>query len=106
MKKLHDAGFRTFASIEPIIDIDSSVKMIEQTYKFCNLYKIGIESGKKYNKTDLQLFIGYITTDLSEPFPHTRKNNKFYFKDSLLQQAGIKREDLPANCVSRNYNML
>jgi hypothetical protein len=30
---------------------------------------------------------------------------KFYFKDSLLKQAGINREDLPSNCVGRDYNM-
>ena len=105
MKKLHEAGFRTWASIEPIIDIKSSVEMIEQTYEFCNLYKIGVKSNKKYGKKDLQLFIGYVCTDLDVPFPHIRKNNKFYFKDSLLQQAGIRREELPSNCVNRDYNL-
>ena len=79
--------------------------MIEQTYEFCNLYKIGVKSNKKYDKKNLQLFIGYVCTDLDVPFPHIRKNNKFYFKDSLLQQAGINREELPSNCVTRDYNM-
>ena len=105
MRKLHEAGFKTWASIEPVIDIKSSVEMIEQTYEFCNLYKIGIESGKKYDKKDLQLFIGYVTTDLDVPFPHVRKGNKFYFKDSLLAQAGISRSELPDNCVSNDYDM-
>ncbi len=32
-------------------------------------------------------------------------DSRFYFKDNLLKQAGIKREDLPYNCVDRNYNI-
>lgn len=30
---------------------------------------------------------------------------RFYFKDSLLKQAGINREDLPSNCVCRKYSI-
>jgi hypothetical protein len=30
---------------------------------------------------------------------------KFYFKDSLLKQAGISRSELPGNCVGRDYNI-
>jgi hypothetical protein len=95
MKKLHNAGFRCWASIEPIIDIESSMRMIEQTYKFCDHYKIGLESGKKYDRYKLQEFVFYsCVTD-----------RHIYFKDSLLSAAGISREDLPNNCVNRDYNM-
>jgi len=34
MKRLHDEGFKTFASIEPIIHLSSSAKMIRQTERF------------------------------------------------------------------------
>jgi len=99
MKKLHDAGFKTFASIEPIIDINSSLIMIAASRNFCNLFKIGIESGKKYNKDELLQFTQWVD------FHTCAIDTKIYWKDSLLKSAGINREDLPANCVGRDYNI-
>ncbi|GHT33156.1 hypothetical protein FACS189434_06620 [Bacteroidia bacterium] len=101
IRKCHEVGFKTWISIEPVIDFDSSIKMIEATQYFCDLYKVGLESGKKYDKKSLQLFIGYIYT--SNEWNGTEF--KIYFKDSLLKVAGINREDLPANCVGRDYNI-
>jgi len=101
MRKLHDAGFKTWASIEPIIDTWSSINMIGLTLGFCDLYKVGVESGKKYDKTDLNDFIWTCTKITSQKLSVP----KIYFKDDLLKQAGIKREDLPATCVTRDYNM-
>ena len=97
MRKLHNTGFKTWASIEPIINFESSYEMVIRTNEFCSLYKIGLESGKKYQQTACKLFIYNVCLE----FPSC----KFYFKDSLLKQAGINREDLPANCVGRDYNM-
>lgn len=99
MKKLHDAGFKTFASIEPVIDISSSIWVIHRVFTFCDLFKIGLESGKKYDKDDLIHFIKYIISK-NELF-----GKKIYFKDSLLKKAGIERESLPANCVTMDYNL-
>jgi len=99
MRKLHDAGFKTFASIEPVIDTKKSLDMIEKSAKFCDLYKIGLLSGKKYNRLYLECFTDCILGFLDQ------YNSKIYFKDTLLQQAGIRREDLPKNCVDRDYNM-
>jgi DNA repair photolyase len=96
MRKLHNAGFKTWASIEPVIDIESSKEMIRKALKCCDLYKIGLESGKKYNGSDLRDFIGWCCNFIW---------GKIYFKDSLLQQAGISRSELPSNCVGRDYNM-
>ena len=99
MHKLHDLGFLTFASIEPIIDFESSLKMIRETLDFCDLYLIGLQSGKKYDKGDLISFVYNIE------FPSDFSNTKYYFKDSLLNKAGINREDLPKNCVGRDYKL-
>jgi DNA repair photolyase len=96
MRKLHEAGFKTWASIEPIIDIKSSMEMILQTMNFCKHYKVGLESGKKYCDTELRWMIhecGKI------------KESTFYFKDSFLKQANMNRDILPSNCVDRDYNM-
>lgn len=95
MRKLHDAGFKTFASIEPIIDIDTSAMMIHLTKGFCDLYKIGLMSGSKYYYADLRSLI----------LMCSGINKKFYFKDSFIKQAKLNRENLPENCVDRNYNI-
>lgn len=96
MKKIHDAGFKTWASIEPIINLDDSYKMILETLDCCDLYKIGLKSGEKYPLNDLRHFIDFVACELVVPV---------YFKDSLLKAAGIASESLPSNCVTRDYNI-
>jgi DNA repair photolyase len=104
MRKLHEAGFKTWASIEPVIDFETSrimIKMcIERNNDCCNLFKIGLMSGEKYEQKEVKRFVNMvlINAEISK--------TKIYFKDSLLKQAGIKREDLPSSCVNRDYNML
>lgn len=99
MRKLHEAGFKTFASIEPIIDFENSRKMIEQTLPFCDLYKIGLESGKKYKIEYIHLFLHQVSI-------MTRAwQNKIYFKDGFVEQSKIQRCNLPDNCVERDYNL-
>lgn len=95
MRKIHEAGFKTFASIEPIIDIDSSAKMILQTKDFCDLYKVGLMAGVKYDWRDLRSLI----------LMCAGINKRFYFKDSFIKQTKMNREDLPENCVNRDYNI-
>jgi DNA repair photolyase len=98
MQKIHDMGHLTWASIEPIIQLDSSLKMIRSTAGYCDLYKIGLKSGSHLCSAALDEFINIVISE--NPY------SKIYFKDSLLEQAGIRRELLPANnCVTRNYNI-
>ncbi|MDR2384187.1 MAG: hypothetical protein LBD80_00795 [Tannerella sp.] len=99
MRQLHDAGFITWASIEPVIDFESSFKMIRDSRHFCDLYKIGLESGRKYDKGELKVFY-YKCIDYVGEY-----DAKIYFKDSLLKAAGIRREELPENCVTREYDI-
>lgn len=102
MKKLHDAGFRTFASIEPIIDFNSSFDMIKQTVAFCELYKVGLESGKKYKKIDVNEFLYKISTLAAV------NDFKVYLKDSLVALSPYSREfieTLSNSFVDRSYNM-
>lgn len=103
MKKLHDAGFKTFASIEPVIDIHSSYRMIEETHEFCDLYKIGPESGKKYSINDVRELYAKVNILLA-----CRSQAKAYWKDGYVKLLGISREnDLSSfRCtVGRDYNM-
>lgn len=97
MKKLHDAGFKTFASIEPIIDFENSFKMMQQSRTFCDLYKIGLMSGEKYDPVQVKWFMSVVNDQFSA--------SKIYFKDSLLKAVGTDRESLPSNCVTRDFNL-
>lgn len=99
MKKLQNAGFKTFASIEPIIDLHTSFEMISATNGYCDLYKIGLMSGVKMGRHQLQLFIKSVI-DQVEFY-----GAKLYFKDSLLKAADVNRWDLPENCVEQDYKL-
>lgn len=83
MKELHEMGFKTFASIEPIIDVPSSLDMIKQTVKFCDLYKVGLRSGVKkdyYQDEDLLLLVKELAT------LHDTMGTKIYIKNSLRKR--------------------
>jgi DNA repair photolyase len=99
MRKLHEAGFKTFASIEPVIDTESSLDMIEKSAEFCNLFKVGLESGRKYKDYNLEWFMDWAVSFCN------KSGAKIYFKDDLLKAAGISRSELPDNCVTRDYNI-
>ncbi len=98
MKQLHEAGFKTFSSLEPIINFADTLSIIEKTQGFCDLYKIGLESGKQYKVSVLREFIEQCCLK-------SARMSKIYFKDTLLKQAGISRDSLPDYCVDRDYNL-
>ncbi len=41
LEEFHDAGIFTWVSLEPTLDCDSSIAIIERTHPFVDLYKIG-----------------------------------------------------------------
>lgn len=41
LKALHDEGIKTWASIEPVINIDESLSIINESLPYVDLYKIG-----------------------------------------------------------------
>jgi len=96
MQKLKKDGYKTFASIEPIIDFRSSKKMIEQCMDFCDLFKIGLQSGKKYNILDAQNFVEWLD-ELQGP--------KIYLKDSLQKLSNYTNNELDEYFVERDYNL-
>lgn len=99
MRKLHESGFKTFASIEPIIDLKSSKAMILQTLGHCDLYKIGLMSGGgKPNKDELFHFIGEVTKLADEA------NSKIYWKESIRKYFDFLDFDKSPG-VSRDYNL-
>lgn len=102
MKVLHDEGFKTWASIEPIIDFDNSYRMIVQTTGHCNLYKVGLRSGGKYSTEDARWFATKVL--ISCACNHT----KVYLKDSLVKLTGLDRDNLKeisGSYVDADYNL-
>ena len=45
MRTLHKAGYRTFASLEPVVDPDATIDVFRQTEDCCDLFKVGLQSG-------------------------------------------------------------
>lgn len=100
MRELHDLGFKTFASIEPIITPAMSRNMIEATRGFCDHYKVGLISGKGkdfYNKAHLSNFLSWLKK--------ISTTEKIYIKDSFLAEFGMQRSDLKGNFVTADYNI-
>ena len=95
MRILHAAGFKTFASIEPIIDFPSSLQMIEQTLGHCDHYKIGLLSGAKPLLLELAQFIGRANMLIH------RSGATVYWKDSITKLFPMQGESI----VPRDYNI-
>jgi DNA repair photolyase len=80
LKTAHAAGIKTWVSLEPVLWPADSLKIIEQTADFVNLYKIG-----KLNPT------GPITNELYRKFAIDavdlceQRGVKYYLKDNLAK---------------------
>lgn len=113
MSLLYNLGFKTFASIEPIISLKKSAEMIERTLKFCDLYKIGLMSGRReYSKDDIFRWVADLHTMLDGfHFANNTQFPKVYFKESVLEYIGETRADFPLTSgnnsitVNADYNL-
>lgn len=100
IKLLSDEGYKTWASIEPIIDINSSLDMIGQACNHVDLIKVGLQSGKKYDTENLKSFACHIW-DLADEYGF-----KVYLKDSFVKAIGFERERLPDTfSVGRDFKL-
>lgn len=110
MKRVKEQGFRTFASIEPIIDFNSSFRMIEQSAKFCDLFKIGLRSGVKndyYNADECAFFIGRVTGLCEkEGFKvYWKKSIHDYVQKNMAADNFEKALQFSENFVGMDYNL-
>ena len=99
MRKLHKAGYKTFASMEPVVDFLMTLSLINLSIGSCNLYKIGLMSGKEYNakdRTKAEFLIAIIKRFDKE---------RFYLKDSMVKYLNLNRIELPHHFVDRDYNL-
>lgn len=100
IRRIHDMGILTFASIEPIIDSEYSMLCILDTLGFCDLYKIGLMSGKRdYDKTELRYFIDNANGFIGEA------GAKVYWKDSIRKFVGEDYFCFTPAIVDDDYNI-
>ncbi len=101
MYAMSKRGFKTWASIEPIIDFTSSLEMIRMTTGFCNHYKIGLRSGVKRDYYDDDKLISFLW-ELGE----LKKNHfmSFYLKDSIRKRLG-ESNMIELLSVGKGYNI-
>lgn len=107
MRFLYKAGFKTFASIEPIISLKKSAEMIEQTIGYCNLYKIGLMSGKReYTRDEVFRWVCDLYTMIAGyHFAKCTQSPKIYFKDSVLEYIGETRNDCPLTSMKNSITV-
>jgi len=79
LKIAHDAGIETWVSLEPVIDPAESLKIIELTHDYVDLYKVGKlnHNDELADTIDWKKF-GEDAIELLEKY-----GNKYYIKDDL-----------------------
>lgn len=110
MADLHRRGFKTFASIEPIIHPEISYKMINEALPYCNLFKIGLLSGKKsYDSNDIKIFMVMVCLLFKTYGANTQREiPKLYFKESMYKYSHYKKERFEEDLdfiVQSDYNL-
>lgn len=96
MHKAKVLGYKTFASIEPVIDVEASKVMIKASLPYCDLYKIGLKSGGKYDIVEIQSFVEWLD-ELQGP--------KIYLKESIQKISRYTNEEFDDYFVNSDYNM-
>lgn len=100
MRELHDLGFKTFASIEPIVNLDSSVRVMEKALPYCHLFKVGLMSGgAKPDRYELKKVVNDWNQILD------KRGQKVYWKQSVVDYLGDDFTFWLDSCVSAEYNI-
>lgn len=83
MRRLHEMGIRTFASLEPMVDIKSTEECFMSLLGACDLYKVGLLSGcLDYRKGEMQAFM------LRADAAAASVGAKIYWKESVRRFVG------------------
>lgn len=101
MYAMSKRGFKTWASIEPIIDFTSSLEMIRMTTGFCNHYKIGLRSGVKRDYYDDIKFMSFLWELVELKRSHFLS---IYLKDSIRKRLG-ESNMIELLSVGKGYNI-
>lgn len=88
MRELHEMGYKTFASIEPIVDFASSYRMIKETAGFCDQYLIGLMSKRgtelpPYDSSECASFVFDADFEVSRLNETAKVPVRIYWKNSV-----------------------
>lgn len=92
MRRLKKLGFKTWASIEPIIDFDSSLSVIEKSIRWCDHYKIGLRSGVSkdyYDLDELTRFVCDVNHEVLVVKRDYARSPTVYWKESVKKVCKI-----------------
>lgn len=107
MEFLHSVNVKTFASIEPVVDPESAMKMIFKTHRFCDLFKVGLMSGGKKTMTDQD--VKNMVTEILKKFSDWNVKSKIVFKDSVmkcLDQYTLNVMKIHPNVVDKDFSIV
>lgn len=100
MKRCHELGCHTFASIEPIVDIANSEWAMSDAYPYCELFKVGLMSGgAKPDKHELKTLVDRWNSTLD------KSGKKIYWKQSVVDYLGDDFKFWMDSCVDADYNI-
>lgn len=106
MQFLHGQGIKTFASLEPVIDFELSYKMLESTYGFCDMYKIGLQSGVSRSTYTGAMVSSFVDRISSYIMAHREFSPKVYWKESVRKYLPKDYACLSLGfCVNAKYNI-
>ena len=88
-------GYKVWASIEPVIDIDKAIKVISDSAPYVHHYKIGPLSGKKFHPGMVSLFIDNVN--------QINIDSTIYWKEGFVEKMEFKRDCIPGNSVDRDF---
>lgn len=78
LREAHNQGLTTWASLEPVIDPEQSLKIIDLTYEYVDIYKVGKwNHDKRSNEIDWKAFAESAMAKL------IKYHAKFYIKNDL-----------------------
>lgn len=86
MRRLKEMGYRTFASLEPVIDPVSTMSVFHQVEDCCDLFKVGLQSGVSlsiYNRDEVERMTSAIQTN----------GRNVYLKKSLTDYLGLPAQE-------------
>lgn len=97
VKYMRTKGFKTFVSMEPVIEFDRSYHMITLVEGSVDLIKVGLLSGGHFDILDAQTFV--------EKLIDLETDSKIYMKESLQNLSKYTNEELDDKFITRQYNL-
>ena len=93
LRQVHADGFKNFTSIEPVVDPALSLSIIKECVGFVDLFMVGLESHKHYDKAVVAQFVDDLAAIPEKP--------TIYLKDSIMEYLdGRSRESYGDNFVN------